>query len=133
MNEKKKQLSRELVSYVAFRIEFEKILLTLMELLKKQKELIENKSEREIQEYYFSSLDLDFYNWDRWERKWDITDNVLLEELLKFQESYQETLRVFKEDIGSLYLKIEEEQRKAEPNENTIKMYEREIEFIERR
>ncbi|WGT38479.1 hypothetical protein QH639_22130 [Lysinibacillus sp. 1 U-2021] len=97
--ERLKSLEAELPTYVAMKLEFDKVIQTVDALIKVKEKMDSSTDEKLKEKIYFASIGLNEFHWDRWERKWLITDSILLEELLKFQESFQRTIEVFGIDI----------------------------------
>lgn len=100
INQEKKQnkiniLYNELPIYVGLSIEFEKII----EQIKYYKQYKQANTEK-INSNFFRTLviKLDALIWDRWRNK-NISDTILLKELLKFEESFKRTIEVFEFDV----------------------------------
>lgn len=96
-NEKINLLSSELPIYVGLTLEFNKIILNL-ELLEKQKKSVWKNQQNDD---FFEELKIRFdsIKWDRWLDTKKITDSILLNQLLFFEESFKRITEVMEYDI----------------------------------
>lgn len=109
VNQEKKQekinlLSAELPTYVALTLEFKKIILSL-EFFMDQRN---STWKYQLNEYFFEGLKIEFdsINWDRWIDTKKITDSILLNELLFFEESFKRITEVMEYDIKKKRQKV---------------------------
>jgi len=100
--------SKELPVYISLRLEFEKIIEHLSELIKILEQYKKKYNLEAItQEMYYGTVKFDGIQWTRWEGMWKISDPILLSELLKFEESFRRTVEVLEFDIDGLKQEIQ--------------------------
>lgn len=95
-------LAMELPTHAGILLELKKLRILVEYLLSVENDYKSRATEEEMNNFYISPIEFDSILWERWDSKWNISDPVLLTEILKFEESFKRTIEVLEYKIESL-------------------------------